>query len=186
MLPRFLWKWKSCHQYALLAAMAMLLAIPAVHPISAAEPEWYPHRIKACDRPCLINIMDGYMNAIFKSDPEAVPPLAMDVRMTENTGVMDVGEGVLWRFKTEPTEFKIYVADPLAGQVAQQARLKIGGRDALIAVRLKVDRGKIQEIEHLYDREIDQAAIPLLTTPVPVLTTDVPPEERLSGTSFLR
>ena len=32
--------------------------------------------------------------------------------MTENTGQMDVGEGVLWRSKTEPTSFKITVADP--------------------------------------------------------------------------
>ncbi len=28
------------------------------------------------------------MNAIYKHDPKAVPPLAMDVRMTENTGHM--------------------------------------------------------------------------------------------------
>ena len=34
-----------------------------------------------------------------------------------------------------------------------------GGRDALVAVRLKVDRGKIAEIEQLYDRTINAAAI---------------------------
>jgi hypothetical protein len=186
MLTILLLKWKSCHQHALLYALVIFWAISAVYPLSAAEPEWDPGSIKECDRECLIDIMDGYMNAMFKHDPEALPPLTIDVRMTENTGVMDVGEGVLWRSKTEPTEFKIYVADPVAGQVAQQARLKIGGRDALVAVRLKVDRGKIQEIEHLYDREVDKAAIPLLTTPVPVLTTDVPPEERLSRDLLFR
>jgi hypothetical protein len=57
--------------------------------------------LKECDRNCLIGIMDGYMTAIFKHDPKAVPPLAMDVRMTENTGAMDVGEGVLWRSKVK-------------------------------------------------------------------------------------
>jgi hypothetical protein len=186
MLTILLLKWKSCHQHALLYALVIFWAISAVYPLSAAEPEWDPGSIKECDRECLIDIMDGYMNAMFKHDPEAVPPLTIDVRMTENTGVMDVGEGVLWRSQTEPTEFKIYVADPVAGQVAQQARLKIGGRDALVAVRLKVDRGKIQEIEHLYDREVDKAAIPLLTTPVPVLTTDVPPEECLSRDLLFR
>src|ERR1700693_5126697 len=36
-----------------------------------------------------------HMNAIYKHDPKAVPPLSIDVRMTENTGHMDVGEGVL-------------------------------------------------------------------------------------------
>lgn len=152
----------------------------------AQEPEWNPAALKECDRACLIGIMDGYMNAIFKHDPKAVPPLTLDVRMTENTGVMDVGEGMLWRSKVEPTSFKIYVADSIAGQVAEQARLKIGGQDALVVVRLKIDRGKIQEIEQLYDRNINAAAIPLLTTPLPNLTTDVPPAERTSRDILFR
>ena len=154
--------------------------------VLAGEPEWNPASFKACDRDCLVGIMDGYMNAIFKHDPKLAPPLALDVRMTENTGVMDVGEGVLWRFQVEPTSFKIYVADPVSGQVAEQARLKIGGRDALVAVRLKVDRGKIQEIEQLYDRNINAAAVPLLTTPLPILTTDVPPERRNTRDLLIR
>lgn len=164
----------------LVLGMTFLLAGLAVNGAFAIEPEWDPAAIKACDRACLIDIMDGYMNALFKHDPAAVPPLTIDVRMTENTGEMTVGEGVLWRNTVEPTSFKIYVADPIAGQVAQQARLKVGGRDTLVAIRLKVDRGKIQEIEQLYAQDIDKAAIPLLTTPLPILTTDVPPAERTS------
>ena len=164
----------------LVLGMSFLLAGLAVNGAFAIEPEWDPAAIKECDRACLIGIMDGYMNALFKHDPAAVPPLTIDVRMTENTGEMTVGEGVLWRNTVEPTSFKIYVADPIAGQVAQQARLKVGGRDTLVAIRLKVDRGKIQEIEQLYAQDIDKAAIPLLTTPLPILTTDVPPAERTS------
>jgi hypothetical protein len=131
----------------------------------ASEPEWGPSRVKDCNRDCLVGFMDGYMNAIYQRDPKAVPPLAIDVRMTENTGHVDVGEGMLWRSKVEPTQFKIYVADPVTGQVAMQARLMIQGHSALVAVRLKVDRGHITEIEQLYDRNINDAAIPLLTTP---------------------
>lgn len=167
-------------------ALALLLSGLTVPLLTAGEPEWDPASIKECDRDCLIDIIDGYMNAIFKSDPDAVPPLSIDVRMTENTGVMNVGEGVLWRFITEPTGFRIYVADPVSGQVAQQARLKIGGQDSLVAVRLKVDRGKIQEIEHLYERNIDKAAIELLTAPVPVLTEDVPLGKRMSRDMLFR
>jgi hypothetical protein len=165
-----------------LATMLLLSAEIAI----PGEPEWNPANIRECDRACLIGIMDGYMNAIFAHDSKAVPPLAIDVRMTENTGEMTVGEGVLWRFKTEPTGFKIYVADPVAGQVAEQARLKIGGQDALVAVRLKVDRGKILEIEQLYDRNVNAAAIPLLTTPLPILTTDVPAEQKMSRDVLIR
>lgn len=152
----------------------------------AAEPEWNAAAIKDCDRACLVGIMDGYMNAIFKHDPKLVPALALDVRMTENTGQMDVGEGMLWRSKVEPTSFKIYVADPVAQQVAEQARLKIQGRDALVVVRLKIDRGKILEIEQLYDRNVNAAAIPLLTTPRPELVNDVPPSQRTLREVMLR
>jgi hypothetical protein len=171
-------KIKSC--------LMLLLVWMTPGPLKAQEPEWNPASIKPCDRACLIGIMDGYMNAIFAHDPKAVPPLSIDVRMTENTGEMSVGEGVLWRFKPEPTSFKIYIADPVSGQVAQQARLKIGGRDTLVAIRLKVDRGKIQEIEQLYDRSVDAAALPLLTTPPPILTSDVPPEQRASRDILIR
>ncbi len=167
-------------------AATLLAAGLLVNGAAAGEPEWNPAAITECDRACLVGIMEGYMNAIFKQDPGAVPPLAKDVRMTENTGVMDVGEGVLWRTKTEPAGFNIYVADPVSGQVGLQARLKIGGRNALVAVRLKVDRGEVQEIEQLYNREVDDAAIPLLTTPSPLLTTDIPPAERMSRDMLFR
>jgi hypothetical protein len=49
-----------------------------------------------------------------------------------------------------------------------------------VAVRLKVDRGQISEIEQLYDRAINDAAIPLLTTPRPGLVTDIPASDRTS------
>jgi len=182
MRSRFLMQWKYCFMLAAVLLSTGLL----VNGAEAGEPEWNPAAIKECDRACLVGIMNSYMNALFKQDLDTVPPLAKDVRMTENTGAMDVGEGVLWRTKTEPTTFKIYVADPVSGQVALQTRLKIGGRNALVAIRLKVDRGKIHEIEQLYDREIDDAAILLLTTPQPVLTTDIPPAERISRDMLFR
>jgi hypothetical protein len=108
--------------------MIVLLAGLAVSGVFAEEPAWNPAALKECDRACLIAIMDGYMNALYNHAPKTVPPLAIDVRMTENTGILDVGEGMLWRSKVEPTSFRVYIADPVSGQVAQQARLKIGDR----------------------------------------------------------
>lgn len=141
-------------------------------------PEWSPSIVKPCDRACLVNIMDGYMNAIFKHDPSQLPTLARDVRFTENTAQLDIGEGMLWRSKVEPTSFKIIVADPVYGEVAEQARVKINGQDSLVAIRLKVDRDQIKEIEHIYTRGVDKTALPLLQTPRPGFTEDVPPSER--------
>ena len=126
------------------------------------------------------------MNAIFTHDPKAVPALAADVRMTENTGQINVGEGVLWRSKVEPTTLKIYVADPVAGQVALQARLTVQGRDTLAAIRLKVNRGKISEVEQLHAGNIAPQAIELLTTPRTILTEDVPPNQRVSREVMFR
>jgi hypothetical protein len=173
----------------LLLAVAILDAkTAAARPVPQQSPAaaWNPAAFKDCDRACLVGIMDGYMNAIFAHDPKAVPALALDVRMTENTGHMDVGEGMLWRSKVEPTSFKIYIADPVEGQVAEQARLKIEGRDALVVVRLKIDRGKILEIEQLWDRNINQAAIPLLTTPRETLVNDVPAAQKSSRNVLIR
>ncbi len=153
---------------------------------TAQEPEWNAAAIKECDRACLVGMMDGYMNAIFKHDPKSVPPLAKDIRMTENTGQIEVGEGVLWRSRVEPTSFKLYVADPIQGQVAIQTRVKVQGRDTLVAIRLKIDRGKILEIEQLHAGNINEAAVTLLTTPRPTLVNDVPANQRTSREVMLR
>lgn len=167
--------------------LAMLTMVALAAGAGAAQqqeqrpaPEWNPSIVKPCDRACLIGIMDGYMDAIFKHDPKAVPTVALDVRMTENTAPMNIGEGMLWRSKVEPTSFKIYIADPVAGQVAEQTRLKVNGRDTLVGVRLKIDRGRILEIEQLWTGNINEAAIPLLTTPRPGLVDDLPASQRES------
>lgn len=169
----------------MLKLMSGLLTCLAVTTAVAQEPAWNP-AIKECDRACLVGILDGYMNAIFKRDPKAVPSLSKDVRMTENTGQMDVGEGVLWRSKTEPTSFRIDVADPVNGEVAFQGRLRVQGRDTLVAIRLKVDRGKILEIEQLHAGNIAPQAIELLTTPRVLLTEDVPVNQRVSREVMFR
>src|ERR1700683_4968359 len=92
---------------------AAVLCGMAAFGILAAEPAWNPAAIKECDRACLVDFMNRYMDAIYKHDTKLVPPLALDVRMTENTGQMDVGEGMLWRSKVEPTTFNLIAADPV-------------------------------------------------------------------------
>ena len=112
--------------------MLALLAVNA----GAQEPPWDPSAVKPCDRPCLTAIMDRYLAAMIAHDRSGLP-LERDVRMTENTAAMDVGEGILWRAKVEPTTFKLYVADPVAGQVGLQTVLNIEGRPALVAIRFE-------------------------------------------------
>jgi hypothetical protein len=160
--------------------MLGLLAVGA----SAQEPPWDPVRVKPCDRSCLTGLMDRYVDAIMKHDRTGLP-LEPELRMTENAAQIAVGEGILWRARVEPTAFKLYVADPIAGQVGLQTVLNIEGRPALVAIRLKVERLRILEIEQLLDRNIAPQAMELLQTPRPQLVNDVPAAERTSREGLL-
>ena len=79
--------------FTALGAGAVVCFVVGVMAIAlfGAEPVWNPAAIKECDRACLVNFMNRYMDAIYRHDPKLVPPLALDVRMTENTGQMDLG-----------------------------------------------------------------------------------------------
>ncbi len=147
--------------------------------LGAAEPPWNPATVKPCDRACLTGIMDRYTAALFQHDRSALP-LADDVRFTENTALLNVGEGILWRAKTEPTAFKYYVADPVAGQVAIGTLVKVQGRPALVAIRLKIERGRLLEIEHLVDRNVQERQLPNLQAPRGGLLNDIAPAGRTS------
>jgi hypothetical protein len=48
--------------------------------------------------------MDRYMNSVYKKDKSLLPPLSRAVRLAEDTGHMEIGEGVIWRMKVEPTQ----------------------------------------------------------------------------------
>src|SRR5689334_17316503 len=151
---------------------------------NAAEPPWDAARVKPCDRACLVAVMDGYLDALSKHDTGALP-LEVGARITENAAPIGVGQGVLWRAKVEPSTFKLYVADAVAGQVAIQTVPTIEGRPALVAIRLKVERRRITEIEQLFDRQIAPEALELLRTPRPQLQRDVAAADRTSREGLL-
>ena len=69
-----------------LKPMAVVLLCVAAAAAVAQEPAWNASAIKERDRACLLGVMDGYLDALFKNEPKAVPPLSIDLRITENTG----------------------------------------------------------------------------------------------------
>ncbi|HSW38533.1 MAG TPA: hypothetical protein VLL97_03480 [Acidobacteriota bacterium] len=100
------------------------------------------------DRAYFVSLMDQYIQALLTHNPSAVP-LADNVKMVENIQATQVGEG-LWKTITSgPTDFKIYVADPVAGQVGFMGVIENNGQPALFGARLKVVDRKIAEIEHM-------------------------------------
>src|SRR5512136_2472748 len=92
--------------------------------------------------------MEKYLAALAKHDPSSVP-LAKNVKLVENTEVTPIGKG-LWETATGgPGDFRIYVADPVAGEVGFMGVIEEKGKPTILAARLKVVDGSITEIDHL-------------------------------------
>lgn len=168
-----------------IAALATVCALALTASAGAQQTKpwykrtWDPANVSPCDRECLVGIGESYLSALQTKNQSAVP-YAEGVIATENTGTISPGTGLLWRAKIAPTRFKITVADPVQGQVAFQTVLEVDGHPALVAVRLKVERRMITEIEQDYDRNVAPEAMELLQTPRPNFVNDVPKAQQES------
>ncbi len=133
---------------------------------------------QTCDRQCLVNLMKSYLAALVAHNPQAVP-FDKDVKFTENTANIPVGDG-LWVTATGgPSEFQVYAADPVMQQVAGLFMMKENNnQDVMFAVRLALRRGKISEAEHHVVRENLTYALPNLQKPRPGLVEDIAPADR--------
>jgi hypothetical protein len=100
-----------------------------------------------CDRPCLKNMMTTYLNALAARDPSQAP-LAANVRFTEDSKDLKVGEG-FWRTATKLGDYRQDFIDVKEQVVATHVIVEESGRPAKYTARLKVADGKITEIETL-------------------------------------
>jgi len=133
---------------------------------------------QTCDRQCLVDLMKSYLAALVAHNPSAVP-FDKDVKFTENTANIPVGDGLWVTASSEPTEFQIYAADPVMQQVAGLFMMKENGhQDVLLGVRLALRRGKISEAEHHVVRENLTYAMPNLQKPRPGLVEDISAADR--------
>jgi hypothetical protein len=151
--------------------------------ISAALPALA--QAQQCDRQCLDRLVDSYLAAVVAHDPSRVA-IAPGVKFVENTVPMKPGDG-LWKTGSEaPTTFKIYVPDPVAGQVGFIGMMKEDGKPIQLALRLKVRNGQIVEMEHLIARNLRESSLANLQTPRPGLLATVPPAERVPREQMLK
>src|SRR6516225_9992584 len=67
-----------------------------------------------CDRACLKNSLDQYLNAVIKHDPSAAPLFA-GFRQTENAVVVRLGNGT-WKTVTGLGKLQRRFVDPVSGQ----------------------------------------------------------------------
>lgn len=106
-----------------------------------------------CDRSCLEDMLDQYLQAVVDNDPDAAP-LAWGVRQTENAVNFAPGKGV-WETVTALGEFQRRYFDPEASQAAYYGGVLEDGVGALTTVRIKVENGEITEGEWYVAREND-------------------------------
>lgn len=134
-----------------------------------------------CDRDCLIAIADDYIAAVVAGNPNAVP-LAEELKFTENTVLMEPGEG-LWATATgSPGEFQLYVPDPVSRMVGYIGIMESSDEPIQLGLRLAInDDGEITEAEHMIVRNLSETSLANLRTPRPGLlkTATLPPNEQL-------
>lgn len=143
----------------LIIAMATILLQAASLPAIAG-----PATKSACDRACLENYVDRYLDAMTANDPN-LDLFARNCRFTENGVELPLGGEGLWYSMSGRGTYKFYIPDLETRQIAYIGTVKEDSmgptrtasgseppKDTIsaIALRLKIDdNGKISEAEQL-------------------------------------
>ena len=156
----------------LLAALAGVAAIagPGIGGAAAT-----PAR---CERSCLYDVLDRYLDALRARDAGKVP-WAPTARVTENNVALKPGDG-LWATVTGLGRYQLRFADPVTGAIGFHGVVEESGARSPFAVRLSVKNGRITEAETVVVRMQD-AGTPFTSPDLvdkPVLNEIVPPEHR--------
>ncbi len=106
----------------------------------------------SCDRACLTGILDQYLAGLVAHDPSRVP-FATKVKFTENNVQLQIGDGLWGTVSGIRHDSDLKFADPAAGEVGYYGVVEEHGEPAYIALRLKVDGGKITEVESIVCRK---------------------------------
>lgn len=101
-----------------------------------------------CDRSCLVQLGNAYLAALAKHQPNSVP-LAGKVLFVENAKRLKVGEGLWQTASAGPTAFSIMVPDAQQQTLGWMGVMQRDNKPVMVAIRLKLDDGKISEAEHL-------------------------------------
>src|SRR6266478_2119492 len=97
---------------------------------------------QACDRTCLENFVDQYLEALIAHNPAKVP-LSPRVKMTEDGVRLNPGDG-FWRSAKAKGSYRLFVTDTETGQVTFLGTMREDpALPVIVAVRLKVQNGQI-------------------------------------------
>jgi len=131
-----------------------------------------------CDRACLNGFIDQYLAALVARDSSKLP-LTKTARYTENAQMLKLGDG-MWGPAITIGTYKLYFADPKAGQVGFFGNLEEHGHPAILGLRLKVENHKISEMETILIRSTSRGSFssPQNLKAQPLLNESLAPGER--------
>jgi hypothetical protein len=158
-----------------LLALLSVVAAPAAPAATATD---------ACGRACLEAMVERYLDALVVNQPGRLP-WDDAVRFTEDGQQLPIGDG-LWNTMKAKGSYRLFVTDVRAGQVAVLATIEEDHREAskatpaLLALRLQVRGGRIQQVEQIVVRDEKAAARVAALAPHPLYQQDVPAAQRMS------
>ena len=106
----------------------------------------------ACNRACLTNYLNEYLNAMIKHEPSAAP-LWAGFRETENAVVTHAGNGA-WKTFTGFGKIQRRYLDPISQQAEYFGEMEEAGGTAIVSLRLKIEKSKITEAKWVISRNV--------------------------------
>ena len=126
-------------------AMAQTAMPQPASPILNAPPNAVPAVALPCTRACMERLADSFLKALAARNPQALP-LAGTIRYTEMGQELALGDG-LWGTASDVGNYRNVFADPQSGQIGLFATMKENGKPFVMGARLKLELGRITEIE---------------------------------------
>ena len=144
---------------------------------AAAEP---------CNRQCLSGLITQYVDALVARDSSKLP-VAADVRVTEDSKAIKLGEGI-WKTATGKGQFRHDYLDVRKQVAATHVVILEGQAQALCSVLLHVKDGKIAGIETLVQRVTPESRFQPteLGKPVKGMNDPIPANKKQSRESMIR
>lgn len=159
-----------------LAPCSLMLAMSAVN----AQPFPDSPVVVDCDRACLTDIANRYLDGLVAHDAARIP-WADAVKFTENNVPLAIGDGI-WGTITGLGDYKLYVTDERNGEIGFFGQVMEPNFPSLMAMRLKVRQRKISEAEMVILRMVNEPKGIVWPDPIledkPEFTEVLPPERR--------
>ena len=131
---------------------------------------------------------EAYLDSLEAKAPARLP-WADDALFSENNVRLEIGDGLWNTISKRRRGYDLKAADPETGQVSWFGIVEEHGHPAIMALRLRIDAGRIAEAETIVCRKVDLSPFPGIdtyVTPRPLMLADVPAAQRSGRDEMIR